>query len=345
MATISNAKILAITVLGIAIGWVVVQAAPALQPAIIAVMVAYLLNPLVEQIEKKLKVGKYVAVSMVTTAVIIGFFVLVGLIVLPILDQTAKFTIEFQTISENINQVIEEIFAELEKIGFSQAMIGELKKFIAQTINWLGTFAVSALTSVLGFIFKIFDLGLILILSIYFLASGKKMVQYLMDCLPKSLHQSVLGLIEGTDQVVWSYLKTQALIALIIGVLSTIAFMVIGIRFSFLLGVLAGILNFIPYFGSILAGVLAVLVALLTSGVSQSVVTLIVVLFIQQVEGNFITPRLQGKSSHMHPAVVMIVIVVGNHFWGTLGMFLAVPLFGLTRLIISEAVKLIKQMS
>jgi len=187
------------------------------------------------------------------------------------------------------------------------------------------------------------DLILALSMIIYFLASGKQMAQYIVAHMPKVLRQTTVNLIEGTDLVIWSYIKMQALIALIVGVLSTMVFMLIGVKFSVLLGVLAGVLNFIPYFGSILAGILATMIALLTSGFSQAVITLVAVLIIQQTEGNFIMPRLQGKSSGMHPAVIIIVILIGNYFWGTIGMFIAVPLFGLARLVVAEAAKLIEQ--
>jgi len=339
----SNAKLLAITILGLSIGWIVFQAAPALQPALIAIVAAYLLNPLVELIEKKLKIKKHLAIAVLLTLIVVGFVILGNLIVTPIMNQATEFIQEFQSIRGNINQVIENIFAYLEKLGISQTMIGELKQFATQAFNGLGNFMVSAITSTLGFILKIVDLALIVILSIYFLASGKQMVQYLVEHTPKSLHQTVLNLIEGTDHVIWNYIKTQALIALIVGAASTVAFMLIGIKFSVLLGVIAGILNFIPYFGSIFAGALATLIALLTDGFNQALITLIAVLVIQQIESTFITPSLQGKSADMHPAVIMMAIVVGDYFWGTLGMFIAVPMFGLARLIVTEAAKMIKQ--
>ena len=111
-----------------------------------------------------------------------------------------------------------------------------------------------------------------------------------------------------------------------------------------MLGVIAGILNFIPYFGSIIAGTLATLIALLTGGLQQGIITLVAFLVIQQLEGNLITPRLQGRSTGLNPVVILIVILVGNYFWGTIGMFVAVPVFGLARLFFSEAVKLIRQL-
>jgi predicted PurR-regulated permease PerM len=340
----SNTKLWAITILGSAISWVAFQAAPALQPALIAVVAAYLLNPLVELIERKLKVKKWLAISIVLTLIIIILFLLGNLVLSLIVNQATELINEFQSISGNFNQVIKDIFVYLEKFGFTSNMIGELKQYIAQFINWLGSFVGDLITLAFGYIFKVVDLAIILIMIIYFLASGSEMAQYIITHMPKELRQTILNLIAGSDIVIWSYVKTQAIIALIVGVVSTIAFMLIGVQFPVLLGVVAGILNFIPYFGSFIGGALATLIALFTSGFSQAIITLIAVIIIQETEGNIITPRLQGKSSGLHPAVIMIVIWVGNYFWGTMGMFIAMPLFGLSKLFVTEAVKLIKQL-
>lgn len=343
MLNMSNTKLWAITILGLAIGWVVFQAAPALQPALIAIVVAYLLNPLVDVIEKELKVKKWQAIIILFTVMVVLLIFLSNLILPKIVLQATEFIKEFQSISGNFNQMIKDISLFLEERGVSQSVLNEFKQYIEQFFNWLANFLLSIISSTLGYILKAVDLVLILIMTIYFLSSGKEMVRYIVDHSPKSLRKTALNLIEGTDRVVWNYVKTQVIIAIIIGVVSTLAFMLIGVRFSFLLGVIAGTLNFIPYFGSIFAGAIATTIALLTGGFKQAIITLIVVLIIQQVEGNLITPRLQGKSTGLHPVIIIIVILIGSHFWGTVGMFIAVPLFGLARLFVTEVIKLINQ--
>lgn len=340
----SNTKLWAITILGIAVGWVVFKAAPALKPALIAVVAAYLLHPLVVLIERKLKIKKWMAISLILALTIAVLGLLLNLILPPIVNQASEFVSEFQTINTNFNHMVGDAFTFLEDRGLSQTMIGELKIYLDQFIDWLGTVLVQSITAALGFIFKAVDLFLILIMLIYFLASGQKMVQQIVDNAPENFRQTALSLITGTDRVIWSYVKTQVLIALIVGTLSTIAFLLVGIKFSVLLGVMAGILNFIPYFGSIIAGTVAALISLLTGGLQQALITVAAVLVIQLAEGNLITPRLQGKSTGLHPVVILIVILVGNYLWGTIGMFIAVPVFGLARLTFSEAIKLIKEM-
>ena len=262
----SNTKLWAITILAAAIGWVLLKAAPALQPALIAVVIAYLLNPLVELIEQRLRIKRWVSITILLVITVGIVVLLMNLIIPPLVNQATQFVKEFDSISKNSNQAVEELFVSLENQGVPQNMVTELRQYFDQFIDWLGGSLVHVLTSALGFIFGIIDMFLVLIMVIYFLASGKMMVQQIVNSTQNPLRQTLRNLISGTHRVIWSYVKTQVLIALIVGVLSTVAFLFIGIKFAVLLGFMAGILNFIPYIGSIIAGAVAALVALLTGG-------------------------------------------------------------------------------
>lgn len=340
----SNTKLWAITILGIAVGWFFYKAAPALQPALIAIVVAYLFNPLVELLERKLKLKKWLAIALLM-AMIVGLLVLLmNLILPPVVREATAFINEFDRISRDSNKIVEDVFVFLENQGLSPAIVSELRLQFNQVIQWMGTALIRSLTSILGYILRIVDVFLVLIMVTYFLSSGKTMVQNLVDSTSPPLRQTLLNLLDNTNHVIWSYVRTQFLIAIIVGGLSTLAFLVIGVKFAVLLGVMAGILNFIPYFGSIIAGAVASIVALLTGGFQHAVITLVTILVIQQIEGNLITPRLQGKSIGIHPVAILIIIMTGNYLWGTIGMFIAVPVFGIARLIVAEAVNLIQQM-
>ena len=340
----SNTKLWAITILGIVVGWVLFKAAPALKPAFIAIIIAYLLYPLVEFIQRKLRVKKWLAITILLVLIFGILSLLMNLILPPVVNQASQFIRDYQAISRNSTKIIEDIFVYLEDQGVSEPVILELQQSFDELITWLGNLFVNALKSALGAIFTIIDIFLVFIMVIYFLASGKEMVFGIVNHTPEPLRRSVINIIEGSNQVIWNYVRTQFLIALIVGAASTAAYLLIGVRYAFLLGAIAGILIFIPYFGAIIAGTLATVIALLTGGLQQGIITLIAFLVIQQIEGNLITPRLQGKSTGLNPAIILIIILVGNHFWGTIGMFVAVPLFGLARLFVAEAVKLIRQL-
>ncbi len=340
----SNTKLWAITILGLIVSWMLIKIAPALQSALIALVFAYLLNPAVEFFQRKLRIKKWIAIVLLLTIVIVILVLLGNLLFPPIAKQAKDFINEFDTLTKTSNEFIDDMFIYLDDVGLSATILDQLEQYYGMLIEWFSSFMVRTLTAILGFVFKLVDMFIILIMTIYFLASGRQMVASLVEHTPDGLRSSVLNLIEGTNKVVWNYVRTQAIIALILGIMSTAAYLLIGLQYPILLGFIAGILSFIPYFGAITASIVATAIALLTEGLQFAAITLATVIIIQQLESNLITPRLQGKSIGLNPVAILILILVGNYLWGTVGMFVAVPVFGLVRLAFSEALKLIHAM-
>jgi predicted PurR-regulated permease PerM len=341
----SNTKLWAISLFGLVVGWILFRAAGALQPVLIAVIVAYLLNPAVVYIQKRFQWKKGLAIAFVLIMMVVLVGLLGTLILPPVINQATVFVKEFQTYGENLQQLTGKLEGFLVQRGLSGKLFDNLDQIILQLYNVAANFLLNLITSMLGYIIKAVDGLIIAVLVCYFLSSGKEMVEGSVKQAPQVLQKPLQNLIQGTDHVIWTYIKTQFIIALVIGSISTLAFILIGVRFSFLLGLMAGILNLIPYFGSMIAGVLAALVALLTAGIKQTIIVGIAVLIIQQVEGNLITPRLQGKSSGMHPAWIIVALLICNYFWGTIGMFIAVPVAGLVKLVLQESILLIRNIN
>jgi Predicted permease len=132
------------------------------------------------------------------------------------------------------------------------------------------------------------------------------------------------------DDVLSAYLRGQLLLCLFVGGMATLALLIIGVPFALVLGVVAGILEALPFVGPILGAIPAVLVALLSNPMSALWVA-VAFLAIQQVENLLLVPRIAGKSVKLHPAMVMVVLVVGNELAGLVGMLLAVPITAVLR--------------
>ncbi len=339
----SNTKIWAVSLFGLFFGWVFYQAAPALKPVLAAVVIAYLLHPAVLYIQTKLKIKKQLAIALLMAGIVLFLILLVNSILPPLISQSTTFAKEFPAYSSNFEMLTQKFQSYLANLGLPPTLLDKMDTALLQLYDLAAGFLLSMVSAVFSNIFKLIDGLIIAVMLMYFLSSGPQMIAYLLDHLPESFRKSCRSLMAGTDHVIWTYVKTQLLIALIIGVVSTVSFMVIGIRYAFLLGMLAGVLNLIPYFGSMFAGALAALVALLTSGVKQAVITGIIVVVIQQLEGNIITPRLQAKSSGMHPVVIIAALLICNDLWGTFGMFVAVPVAGLAKLLWDESILLLKE--
>jgi predicted PurR-regulated permease PerM len=134
------------------------------------------------------------------------------------------------------------------------------------------------------------------------------------------------------------YIYTQTIDGLILGTVVTIELYLIGSEYFLLLGVMLGILNYIPYFGSIVGSLIAVCVVMLTQGLPLGMVTAVVLLITQQLDGNVLQPKLMGGSFRLSPLLVIISITIGGAFAGALGMIAAIPIVAVLKDVLENMV-------
>ena len=150
--------------------------------------------------------------------------------------------------------------------------------------------------------------------------------------LPGKVCVSLNGILGDINKVLSRFLRGQLLDALILAILSSVGLSVIGLDFAVVIGCFAGLSNIIPYFGSLIGITLAVIVGLLSGGLSKAVLAVIVLLIIQQIDGNIIYPHVVGSSTGLHPVFVLLAVIFAGHFWGITGMIVAVPTAACIRL-------------
>ena len=114
--------------------------------------------------------------------------------------------------------------------------------------------------------------------------------------------------------------------------------LIIGVKYAVLLGFMIGLFNLIPYFGAIVAVGIAIIVTLLTGGIGQVVIMAIVVIALQQIDANIINPKVIGNSLKISQLVVIFAVTIGGAYFGVLGMFLAVPIVAIIKMIIEDFV-------
>jgi predicted PurR-regulated permease PerM len=189
----------------------------------------------------------------------------------------------------------------------------------------LGTIGV--VTSTVSFVF-----GIIVVpfWMFYMLNDQKSIAQSLAKLVPKKYHADVRNLRVIFDRVLYSYLRGQVILCFFIGGMCTIGLLVLGVKLSFLLGTIAGILEIIPNIGPFLGAIPAVLVALLTSP-SLAIKTAILYAVIQQIENLLLVPKVTKESVKLHPTITMLLLVAGSEVAGVWGILLAVPLTAIIR--------------
>ena len=317
-------------------------------PVFVALSLAYFIFPLVKLVENKLLYDmprkRIISVALVML-LSVGIIIILAISIMPpLINQTMAFGREISTYSLRFFRLVDQLQVYLDGIGLDKRITGSLDDLLAQLFTAARNYAGGFATSALGVLSRSADIIIVIILVFYFLIDGQRMIAYIVDHSPDMLRDALMSVIDGVGRVVWGYMKNQVIISVIYGAATGIAFMILGIHFSGLLGLISGVLNMVPYFGSILSVLIAVLMAALYLSMERALLTAIVALIINVVLGNIITPRIQAKTLGIHPVVVITSLLVCNHLWGAIGMFIAVPLVGLGQLIMVELLKVIKKL-
>ncbi|MCD5410952.1 MAG: AI-2E family transporter, partial [Clostridiales bacterium] len=151
---------------------------------------------------------------------------------------------------------------------------------------------------------------------------------------------SILEVVRDLDEVLGGFITGQLIVAAFIAILTTIALLVLGVRFAIIVGFIAGIANVIPYFESIIGIVPGVLFALLDSP-TKPLWVLGIFIAIQQIESAILSPKIVGNKVGIHPIIVVLVLLIGGKLFGVVGLITAVPLAGTIKVFCKHLMKYI----
>ena len=322
-----------------------------LSPFIIALVIAYLLHPLVNMIEDNLfKKAKITQKLKRTLSVLITYVLIVGLLVLFIYSTYAMIGGKI-TNSVNVNNMIESIMKysqtyssifqsaadKLEASGLSANIKEQFTGLIERMNGVVGSSINVAFESIKTLGSNLLNILLGIIIAFYLLKDMdyfKKLTNDALELLFKSkTNRKTRSFLHDVDNVVSKFIRGQLLDGIIVGILSSIGLWIIGLDFPVLIGMTAGIANVIPYFGPIIGSVPAVIVGLLSGSPIKALFAVLVLLGIQQVDGAIIAPKIVGESVGLHPVFIILSIIIGGAFFGLLGMLLAVPAAGIIKLL------------
>ncbi|WP_193613734.1 AI-2E family transporter [Nocardioides lijunqiniae] len=164
-----------------------------------------------------------------------------------------------------------------------------------------------------------------LILTFLFLKDGRRFLPWLRRMSGPSVGAHLDEVLSRSWTTLGGYIRTQAIVSLVDAVIIGAALLLVGVPLAVPLAVLTFFAGFIPIVGAFIAGAVAVLVALVSGGTTDALIILVVIIGVQQLEGNVLSPWLQAKSMQLHAAVVLLSVTLGGTLFGIVGAFLAVP--------------------
>ena len=195
--------------------------------------------------------------------------------------------------------------------------------------------AISAVTGIV-------DVFVAVIVSIYVLAERGKILTFVKRfaeaIFKERTYKNLDKYYKHSNEIFFRFVASQFLDAVVVGILVTIAMTIMGIKYAPLLGFFIGLFNMIPFVGAIIAVGISAIITLITGGLSQAIWMLIVVIILQQIDANIINPKIVGKSLKISPLLVLLAVTIGGAYFGILGMFLAVPVIAIIKILIEDFV-------
>lgn len=349
MANISPARrnrLILWAVLIVLVGGVIWAARKVLLPFVLGLVLAYLLFPIVNWLDRHLparlhawRVARPLAILLTYFLVLLLATGIIAFFVPLVIDQVNILIENWPELTDTVetwgtrgwgwyNSVVE----SLERLSptWKDTIENSLKGLAGEVLTVLQEGVVATVRTMSSTISFIIGLVVIPFWLFYILHDESQVKEGVLGALPQQLRADVRCIARLIDDVLSAYIRGQLLLCVFVGGLATIALFIIGVPFALLLGLVAGIFEILPYVGPILGAIPALVVALLSEP-GSAIWVAIAFFAIQQVENLVLVPRISGESVKLHPALVMVVLVVGNELAGFWGMLIAVPVTGVLR--------------
>lgn len=312
-------------------------------PVLIAGFLYYILNPIVGLLMKT-KMKRIWAVAIVLL-LLVAALVWILLSVIPSLVQ------QISSLASNTPNFIRQVETWLAEVAqWSVFKDVDINKYFEQLDISYGTIIqqfLSGLSNSLGSIVGTIASATIVIITapfilFYMLKDGEKLVPNIKRFFPEKRREQIVELLGQLNKTLANYISGQAIECLFVGTFTFLGYFAVGVDYAFLFGVIAGLTNLIPYLGPYLGLAPAFLVTVFNDPF-KALLCCVVVLIVQQLDGNIIYPNVIGKSLKIHPLTIIIVLLVAGNIAGLLGIFLGVPFYAICKTIISYVVKIVKE--
>lgn len=316
--------------------------AKALSPLIIGLIIAYLLNPVVGWFEERIRSRgfsifiTYGLASAGLCGLLYGFVVLIlGALPSGGLGYTAELVTAYfeDAVSAISDFAAKNLSPLIDGREDAETVIRNISSCLASRFSLASL--INTLSAVTGGLVSFF-IGAAA--SVYLLKDKEDFINLWEKLMVLTLKQKSHGIISETmsqiNTVVTTFIKGALVDSLIVAFLSSLVLTVLHVRFAVIIGIIGGILNIIPYFGPFFGMVPAFLVSFFDNGPAQGFLVILGLFLVQQLDSNYIYPKIVGSTTGLHPFFVLMAVSISGYFWGILGMLLAVPAAGIIQVLL-----------
>lgn len=324
-----------------------------LKPFLIGLLISYILFIPCRKFEKTYKKSKIKFISkrcrglsVITTYIIfVLIIILVVNCILPVLrdsivDLVGNIPNYYDTVVKGYDELPEDSFlkSDIIKDKVSEFKNIDIKQFLNINNGKIFEYARNIISAFSG----IFDAFVSIVVSVYILLQRTEIIGFLRKfaraIFSKERYEAFDKYFIKANEVFFTFISTQLLDAIVVGLLTTLAMMLLKVKYAPLLGFMIGLFNMIPYLGAIVAVCIAIIITLITGGLGKAIIMSIVVIILQQIDANIINPKIIGESLKISPILVIFAVTVGGAYFGIVGMFLGVPIAVVIKAIVCDFV-------
>ncbi len=316
-----------------------------LAPFLTAIIIAYVLYKPCNKIEKvlkkkKIKYARGISILIVYILVFIILFLILKFIIPTVISSVGDLINNVQgyynTITKN---EIQTNFGTFINDNILKPLVEYIKNLDFKTIITPER-VMNYISSAFGVVKSIFTVFVAFVSSIYILAEREQIVDYINKLanamMTSNGYRRFNRYFSNGNQIFFGFISSQFLDAFVVTILMAITLLILKVKYAILLAVIIGLFNLIPYFGAIVAVVISGLITVLTGGWQQALIMVIVVTIVQQIDANIINPKITGNKLNISPLLVIFAVTVGGAYFGIIGMFLAVPVAVLIKLMLED---------
>ena len=304
-------------------------------PLVFAGAIVFLLNPIVTRLQRRgipRAVGAGISYLMV-----IGVLTGAGFLLSPLAaDQADELRDEWPEIRDKTERWIDDRAAQSDNWLIQLPTVAEIEDEFGNADQTLGDQLDRAAEIGLAVFHVLLIAILAPILAFYMLVDVPHLRRVAESLIPDPARAEVMHVSRRLNRAIGGFFRGQLVVALIVGIMCSVGLAAIGLRFWFLVGMIAGFFNIIPLVGPWIGGVPGVVVALTTGSPSQAIGVVAVMTLAQQIDNHFITPQIMQRAVRLHPAAVILALVAGGSLGGFLGLLLAVPTAAVLKIVVGH---------
>ena len=310
-----------------------------LPPVILALLQYYLMNPVVDWLEKKFKVPRTVTILLIF-ALVICFLVWMINTLIPLLQHQIQSLIDnWPSIWKNASETVQGVLKD-PRMGTVRASIDKQLASLQKNMSQIGDKAIgnalSSLTSAVNVAATVFmTLFTAPFILFFMLKDGHELRPYLVKFAPERWEKATSELLHEVNAALSSYVRGQMSVAFCVGIMFFIGYSIIGQSYGAALAIFAGCMNLIPYFGTTIGLIPSLIVAAVTSW-SMVLKVLLVFAIEQVIETRVISPMIVGNRMKMHPVTTIIVMLGAGSVWGLWGVVAGIPLYAVLKIFVSR---------